>query len=124
MKERRKLKRWDPLKIVYVFSNGTFLGYLEDLSLKGLRLMSEEPIHLRNDFQVSIELDAWKMSLDVYSIWDKKDRNYNYYYTGFNFLNLTPETIKQIKHLIVELENSDADTDDNQDIMSIYSLLN
>ncbi|MBF0118172.1 MAG: PilZ domain-containing protein [Desulfobacterales bacterium] len=100
MVEKRKNERWGSLKIIYVLNQESFIGYLEDISLEGMKLMSELPIPVGKTIQLSIE-DDQILTLEAQSIWEKKDTEFNEYYTGFKFLNLTQDTIAQINRFII-----------------------
>jgi hypothetical protein len=117
MKERRKEKRLDmvdsasaELKVKQyfrVFNRDTneFLGYLRDISSKGVMLLSKTAIRQDQKLRLRIELpesipgnNEWLLT--TMSIWCEKDVDPEYYRVGFSILEKPPHLDDLIKSLV------------------------
>ncbi len=110
--EKRQRRRWELVFYLRVFdqSDGALLGHVVDISEEGLMLLSEVPIELNRDFDLTLEMPASdkkgreKISLKARSIWKSSDANPDLIDTGFRLVEPEKDSIKSIKTLIDELQ--------------------
>lgn len=101
--ERKKLVAFTP---VYD-SRQNILGYLGDLTVEGARLIGEKPmdIHSRTtlviEFPATPELPAKRVTLPARVIWCNEEENRQYFNTGFEFQDISPQN-KEIISAILE----------------------
>ena len=111
MPEKRKHRRatlFYYLKI-YDLDTGRVIGHLADISLGGLKLVSESEIIPGNDFHLRICLPddhfcRKSFSVKAKSCWSTIDINPDYYAAGFCFSALSLQTVRLIKSLIQQYE--------------------
>jgi hypothetical protein len=86
--ERKKLSKFTP---VYDSRQHAALGYLEDLTVQGARLIGDLPLEvgteitLMIDFPATAELPARRVVLPARVIWCRQEANAKYFNTGFEF---------------------------------------
>ena len=110
--EKRQRRRWELVFYLRVYnqSDGSVLGHVIDISEEGLMLLSEAPIELDKDFDLTLELpasdsnDREKISLKAHSIWKSSDTNPDLFDTGFSLVEPDKDSIDVIKTLIDELQ--------------------
>ena len=110
--EKRKRRRWELVFYLRIFdqSNGTLLGHVIDISEDGLMLLSEVPIQLDKDYDLSLEMPVSddggneKISFKARSIWQSKDTNPDLVDTGFQLIDPDIESVEAIQDLIDELQ--------------------
>jgi hypothetical protein len=110
--EKRQRRRWELVFYLRVFdqSNNTILGHVIDIHEDGLMLLSETPIELNKDYDLSLELPASggsereKISFRAHSIWQSGDANPDLVDTGFQLINPDKSSVESIKNLIEELQ--------------------
>ena len=110
--EKRQRRRWELVFYLRIFdqSDGSLLGHVIDISEAGLMLLSEIPIEINKDYDLSLELpgsggkNRQKISLKAHSIWQSTDANPDLVDTGFKLINPDSNSVKAIKNLIAELE--------------------
>ena len=110
--EKRQRRRWELVFYLRIFdqSNGELLGHVIDISEDGLMLLSEVPIELNKDFDLTLELPAsesgnnQKISFKARSLWQSQDTNPDLVDTGFQLINPEIDSIKALKNLINELQ--------------------
>lgn len=110
--EKRQRRRWELVFYLRVFdkSNNTLLGHVIDIHEEGLMLLTETPIELNKDFDLSLELpisesnDREKISFRAHSIWHSSDANPDLVDTGFQLINPDKSSVDAIKKLIEELQ--------------------
>ena len=101
--ERKKLMTFTP---AYDFRENILLGYLGDLSLQGAMVMGEKPgkidreLTLAIEFRETPETPAIRMTLPVRVAWCEQEENSTYYYTGFEFLELTAQNKRVIEAVL------------------------
>jgi len=105
--EQRKIKR---RHLIYYLEavdrdTGQPLGFLVDITTKGVMLMSETPIEIEKMFQMKIllktDLSAKKyLNFDAKSKWCKKSVNSEIYDTGFELINADISDFKEIEEII------------------------
>lgn len=91
---------------------GKPLGRLVDMTTKGLKMVSEEPIEVNRLFRLRVDLPEGyfmqsTLALEAQSMWCTKDINKDYYVTGFSALS--PDLSDQgiIDNLISHLSFND-----------------
>lgn len=97
--QRRELKResliYYPKVFALVGKKQKELGHLVDITVKGIKIISDEPVNPKMHYNLLIEVTLEmgqkpKMSieLDAESVWCRKDVNDDYWDTGFVFSNI------------------------------------
>jgi hypothetical protein len=105
--EKRTLKRWHLIFYLRVFDEptGSLVGYVVDISTKGMMLISDQPIPLNQDFKLWLEVPEddgrrVKVSLKARSLWNQRDVNPDFFDTGFCLLEATAEQMHKIQLII------------------------
>ena len=108
MDERRKLHRRHILFYSRVFDRktGVFLGYLGNMNLGGLMIISEEPLKTKEIYLLRIDLpdDIYHqaaLNFEARSVWCKPDVDPSFFNTGFQFKEIS-EKDKDIISQIIE----------------------
>lgn len=110
MGERRGNKRRHLIYYLPVFDYKTnkVMGHLVDITVKGLMLMSERPLKTDTIFHLKMFLPGKnELSFKAKSVWAKKDINPDFYDTGFELQDISPDTVKVIERLIAKLGFND-----------------
>jgi PilZ domain len=109
MQEKRKLKRRHLIYYLRVFEKNADqpIGHMVDISAEGMMLISEDPIKTGNVFVLRmvlpVEIDGSReIIFSAESRWCKEDENPDFYNTGFQLINPSPEHIKITEHLVQE----------------------
>lgn len=110
--EKRQRRRWELVFYLRIFdqSDGSLLGHIVDIHEEGLMLLSETPIELNKDYDLSLEMpvsedgERKKISFRAHSIWQSSDANPDLVDTGFQLINPDKASIEAIKDLIEELQ--------------------
>lgn len=81
------------------------IGHIVDISAQGLMLISDNPVPVNEDYRLRMRLpaeivDKDEILIDATSRWCKQDVNPDFYITGFQIHELTPEIEKYILCLI------------------------
>jgi hypothetical protein len=110
MSEQRHIKRRHLIYYLRVIDSDTdqLVGFLVDINIKGLMVMSESPIPLGKNFHLKIlrstETDEGKYLLfDAKSRWCDKSVNSDFYDTGFELMNVKLDDFAEIENIIEEL---------------------
>ena len=104
--ERRRAKRFSTRLKVYDRETNNLLGYCEDLSFTGVRLMSEAPIPENRELTVLLDHadDGTGILLTLFRVWQAVSESVpRYYYTGLHIVNPDEETLDNLQDLIHEL---------------------
>ncbi|MFC1592012.1 PilZ domain-containing protein [Thermodesulfobacteriota bacterium] len=108
--EKRKLKRRHLIYYLTVQDTETnqVLGFLVDITTRGVMLMSDNPIEPGTDLSLKILLQTEMSSreylyFDARAVWCEKSINENSYDTGLELLNVAPEDFREIEKIIEEL---------------------
>ena len=112
MEERRKLPRKYLMlySSIYEQNTGKMLGYLCDLTLDGLMVISKENLEIGKETEIRIdlpEISAFKESylkIKVHVIWIKPDLDPRLNNIGFQFLELSEEQKPIIAQMIDSYE--------------------
>ncbi len=110
MRDKRKLKRRHLIYYLHVLerASGRLVGYLVDISTRGIMIMSEHPIALETVLALKIQLES-EMSAKQYLYFDakavrcEKSINGTTYDIGCELLNLSQEDFHEIEAVIDEL---------------------
>ena len=112
--EKRKLKRRHLIYYLTVLDRDTekHIGYLVDITTKGIMLMSEYPIEVGTILQLKILLQTDMsqneyLHFDAKTMWCRKSINENSYDTGLELLNVRAEDFAEIEKIIEELGFND-----------------
>ena len=112
MEERRKMPRKYLIIYSRVFNRGSgqLLGYLADMSLSGMMIISENAHPENASFPVRIDLpDTGKFRSDHIKLmcrvaWCQPDLDPSFHNIGFEFQDPTPEDLEIIQIMIDEYE--------------------
>jgi len=105
--EMRKVERRHLVFYLRVFDGmgSRVIGHIVDISSQGLMLISDSPVPVNEDYRLRMRLpaeivDKDEIVIDATSRWCKQDENPDFYITGFQIHNLTPEIEKYITYLV------------------------
>lgn len=108
--ERRQQERYSLSSHLnaYSQSNNLLVGYVVDISLGGMMLLSEEPLPTGKSFYFRLDVRLGdnhqdQMLLEAISVWGKPDANPGLHNTGFRFANLSTATLLSLHNLIDRL---------------------
>ena len=109
-KEQRRMKR---RHLIYYLEatdreTGKLIGFLVDITTKGIMLMSKTPIETGKIFQLRILLktdliEKKYLNFDAKSKWCEKSINTDIYDTGFELINKDISDFREIEEVIDEL---------------------
>ena len=109
--ERRRYERvsLDSYLRVNDLDQQKLLGHVVDISRDGMRLISDQPITVAQDYNVKLEVSIYGRRFDnivlvARSVWSQTDDNPSLYDTGFHFEQVSPESDEAIQTLIEELK--------------------
>ncbi len=99
------------LEVIDIESN-QILGHLVDVTLKGIMLISKEPIEVGKSFSLRMKLpegiaDELHLEFHAKSVWTGKDINPDFYDTGFEVIDLPSAAKENIQNLIEQMGFSD-----------------
>lgn len=112
MKERRKQERKNLVAYTQVFDlyGGNLVGYLGDLTVSGVMIISEKPLKPGTELTLAIEIPelpgikAIRMSLTSRVVWCQQDLSPQYYNIGFEFKEVAPNQKSLIESIIKNYE--------------------
>ena len=110
MTEKRQLKRYTVRLKVHRQDNGALLGYAEDMNVKGMMLMSKDPIPDKQEINIwfgadNTDLEENKIVVTVYKIWGAfTDTVPRLYSSGLQFIAPSNDAMDAIEELINELD--------------------
>ncbi len=114
--DTRNLKRRHLIFYLEVFDDATgeLLGHLVDLTTKGIKLVSKEPIAAGKVFTLRMLLpeeyfEEKVLCFQATSRWSTNDVNPDFYDTGFLVENLDKAAVGTINELILALGFSDTE---------------
>ena len=106
----RSMKRRHLIYYLRVINCDTeeLLGFLVDITTRGFMVMSEKPIQTGRLFHLKIlrASDAEEkqfLFFDARSKWSERSINSEFYDTGFELVNVTPDDFDEIEKIIDEL---------------------
>jgi hypothetical protein len=101
---RKKLMAFTP---VYELLHKKLIGYIGDLTLKGVMVIGEKPIEVDRNFTLGIEFPEGSVSISTARIvmpsraaWCRNDDSPQYFNIGFEFLEVSPENAKVIEAIL------------------------
>ena len=108
MEERRKLPRKYLMAFssVYIQNTGKLIGYLSDLTLEGLMVISKENLEVNEDLEIYLDLPEMILSkesalkINARVIWIQPDIDPRLNNIGFQFLELSEKQIPIITQMI------------------------
>ncbi len=109
---QRKTPRRHLIFYLRVFNsdNGDLIGFLGDISTKGIMVVSETPVETDKEFSLSLHLNPTNdrrkeriLRFNAKSIWSKNDINPDFYDTGFEFVNEKDDVVQEITRLIEDV---------------------
>ena len=88
------------------------LGYLVDITVGGMRLLSEEAIPLDRAYSIVLEVPcpdgtSRPIELKAQSLWSRPDVNPDFLDTGFCFIDPPEEAAEEILRLVDDLALAD-----------------
>ena len=107
--DKRRLKRFIVNVKVFNTDTGDLLGYSANMHNMGMKLTSTEEIPMDTEFNVKIEHIRFdddefvEIPLRIRSLWGNPGKNPDFYDTGFQIVNPTPDSDRAIAALIEEL---------------------
>ncbi len=115
--EKRGEKRRHLLCYLRVFDRAReeLLGRVADITTEGMMLVSDEPVPTGARYRLWMEYpledaDMGRILLEAESLWCRRAENPELHECGFAFVDLEPETARDIRRLIDELDFEDCDT--------------
>ncbi|MCG8642191.1 MAG: PilZ domain-containing protein [Desulfobacterales bacterium] len=80
------------------------VGYLADISTRGLMMLAPEKVDVDQAFRFRIALEkelemAADLVFEARSLWCEKDANPDYYIIGFKFIDLNQEGVDIVNYL-------------------------
>ena len=98
MDDRRKLKRQHIMFYSRLFDRktGKLLGYLGNLTIDGVMIISEEPISTGENYKLKMDLPEYiyqkpALHFQADSLWCENDVDPNFFNTGFQLREITQE---------------------------------
>jgi hypothetical protein len=108
--ELRALTRRRIIGRVAIYNQATdeLLGYIADITVAGLKLISNRPVKTGESFHLRMVLpeenfSGMQVGLTAKSIWTGEDISSNGFATGFRITDLAPATEEIIRDLIEKL---------------------
>jgi len=105
--DNRQLKRVHLIYYLRIFDNntGSNIGHLVDITTQGIMMISEEPVPIGKDFSFRMQLPATitgreEIQFSARCLWCKKDFNPDFYVSGYQIQEITPQKVKTITALI------------------------
>jgi len=106
----RSMKRRHLIYYLRVIDSDTeqLLGFLVDITTKGFMVMSETPIETGRTFNLKIlrasdSVEKQFLFFEARSKWCDRSINSEFYDTGFELVNVTPDDFEEIEKIIDEL---------------------
>ena len=112
--DQRNQQRWALVNHLKVYNDtkGEMLGHLLDLTTEGIKLISEAPIAVESEFNLTMELpnddDQYQhISFKARSIWSKPDSDPHFHYTGLQLIDAEESVVATLGELIEKLRRFD-----------------
>ena len=106
--ERKSLMAFTP---IYSLHPKTLLGYVEDLTIHGARIIGEKPVETDKQITLLIEIPGAlpestvpRLIIPARVAWCRQESTPNYYDIGLEFSNLETEEIKMIEAVLRRYE--------------------
>ncbi|HXH04381.1 MAG TPA: PilZ domain-containing protein [Candidatus Competibacteraceae bacterium] len=108
--EQRRCKRWHLVFYLRAFEAGSerLLGHVVDINHQGMKLISDVALPTGQNFRLWLDVPLEdggreRLHLHARSLWSQPDVNPDFYDTGFELLEPSPETVLKIQLLIDDL---------------------
>ncbi len=108
-KDMRQVERWRLVFYLRVFDgmSSRVIGHVVDISSRGIMLISDNPVPVNENYRLRMHLpseiaDRDEILLNATSRWCKQDVNPDFYISGFQLYDLTPDVEKYILCLITD----------------------
>lgn len=93
---------------VYDVQSGEQLGFLGDITIEGMMVMSKERIEIGQVYEIEVRNQSGlsqeqTVRCHARSVWCQTDVNPEYYATGFQFDSVPPDSEHAIRALIREI---------------------
>jgi hypothetical protein len=105
--DKRQLKRVHLIYYLRIFDNetGANIGHLVDITTQGIMMISEEPVPAGKDFSFRMQLPTTitgreEIQFSARSLWCKKDFNPDFYVSGFQIKEISPQEVNTISSLM------------------------
>ena len=91
---------------VYNLQNRTLLGFLGDLTLRGVMVVGEKAVETGHDtvleieFRGAAEVPGGRLTIPVHVAWSRQEAGSTYFHTGFEFLKVTEQSKRVIETLV------------------------
>ncbi|MFV0436607.1 MAG: PilZ domain-containing protein [Desulfopila sp.] len=115
-RDLRKVERRHLVFYLRVFDGlgSKVIGHIVDISAQGLMLISDDPLPVNKGYRLRMRLpaeivDKDEIILEAISRWCRQDDNPDFYITGFQISELTPEVEKYISCLIEDFSFNSTD---------------
>ncbi|NTV52362.1 MAG: PilZ domain-containing protein [Candidatus Firestonebacteria bacterium] len=112
--EKRKLKRRHLIFYLRVMEDDSpdVLGFMVDITTEGIMVMSEHPLEVGKTFRLKMRVKSYTpeekyLKFTAVSKWCHQSVNPDFYDTGLELLDITPEDYKEIRHMIKEIGFND-----------------
>jgi len=114
MAEQRSLKRRHLIYYLKIVDRDTdnLVGFLVDITTRGIMVMSEEPIEIGKVFHMKMLLQTdlsnkQFLHFDAKSKWTDKSINTDFYDTGFELIDIDSDDFKEFDRVIEALGFND-----------------
>ena len=111
MTNKRNIQRTSLVEFQQVqdAASGKVLGYLGDLSLEGLRVLSKKNIPIGESFRLRLKYvrvggETEELEADAESVWERKPGDLPYGETGFHFTELSADARECVDVIIKDLQ--------------------
>ncbi len=101
---RKKLIAFTP---VYDLRRNTLLGYVGDLTLKGMMVIGEKPVEIDTHLTLGVEFPEGGIATSIVRVviparaaWIRQDESPQYFNIGFEFSEVSPENAEIIEALL------------------------
>jgi len=108
--QARKLRRHHLIFYLKVYDTAANrpLGFLGDITLEGMMVMSEEPLEVDRVYELAVRNQSPQntegdVRCRARALWCQTDLNPDYYATGFQFEDVPAEAEQAIRRLIREI---------------------
>jgi len=107
--EKRQIQRRHLIYYLRIWdkTENKMLGHLADVSTDGFMLVGETPIEVNKEYSLLMRLpsvsgDMNPLEFKASTCWSSNDVNKLFYDTGFQFTDISAETVNRIRSLIAE----------------------
>ena len=112
--EKRRIERRHLIYYLRVWDTAEdkLLGHLADVSTEGFMIVGETSVEVENEYALkmllpSVSGDSEPLKFKARSCWSSNDVNRQFYDTGFQFTEISEQTVERIIDLIKEYGMSD-----------------